>query len=68
METNDAVAHAQGKLEKKKLDAIVLNTLEDKGEGFQTDTNKVTIIEKDNKSTSFALKSKENVAEDILKK
>ncbi len=68
LETNDAVAHAQGKLEKKKLDAIVLNTLEDKGAGFQTDTNKVTIIEKDNKSTSFELKSKEKVAEDILNK
>ncbi len=68
LETNDAIAHAASKLEKKNLDAIVLNTLEDKGAGFQTDTNKVTIIDKNNKSVSFELKSKAKVAEDILNK
>lgn len=68
LETNDAFAHASGKLKKKNLDAIVLNTLEDKGAGFQTDTNKVTIIDKDNKTSTFELKSKVKVAEDILNK
>jgi phosphopantothenoylcysteine decarboxylase/phosphopantothenate--cysteine ligase len=68
LETNDAMEHASGKLKRKNLDAIVLNTLEDKGAGFQTDTNKVTIIDKNNKSQSFELKSKVKVAEDILNK
>jgi phosphopantothenoylcysteine decarboxylase/phosphopantothenate--cysteine ligase len=68
LETNDAMSNASGKLKRKNLDAIVLNTLEDKGAGFQTDTNKVTIIDKDNKSSSFELKSKSRVAEDILNK
>jgi phosphopantothenoylcysteine decarboxylase/phosphopantothenate--cysteine ligase len=68
LETNDAVAHAQSKLERKNLDAIVLNTLEDKGAGFQTDTNKITIIDKNNNLVNFELKSKAKVAEDILNK
>ena len=68
LETNDAVEHARGKLAKKNLDAIILNTLEDAGAGFQTDTNKVTILDKNNNMVSFELKSKAKVAEDILNK
>lgn len=66
LETNDAVAHAQDKMQRKNLDYIVLNTLEDKGAGFGGDTNKVTILSKTGSKQSFALKSKTEVAADIL--
>ena len=54
------------KLKNKNLDFIVLNSLKDKGAGFGTSTNKVTIINKEGKSRSYDLKSKEEVATDIL--
>jgi phosphopantothenoylcysteine decarboxylase/phosphopantothenate--cysteine ligase len=59
--------NAKKKLEKKNLDLIVLNSLRDKGAGFKGDTNKVTFIDKDNKVTPFDVKSKKDVARDILK-
>ncbi|MFC2441890.1 MAG: bifunctional phosphopantothenoylcysteine decarboxylase/phosphopantothenate--cysteine ligase CoaBC [Capnocytophaga ochracea] len=65
LETENEVANAQTKLEKKNLDAIVLNSLRDAGAGFGTDTNKVTFITKETQ-ISFPLKSKEEVAKDIL--
>ena len=65
LETENEVANAQTKLEKKNLDAIVLNSLRDAGAGFGTDTNKITFITKE-KQISFPLKSKEEVAKDIL--
>ena len=65
LETENEVANAQTKLEKKNLDAIVLNSLRDAGAGFGTDTNKVTFITKETQN-SFPLKSKEEVAKDIL--
>ena len=65
LETETEVANAQTKLEKKNLDAIVLNSLRDAGAGFGTDTNKVTFITKETQ-ISFPLKSKEEVAKDIL--
>ena len=65
LETNNGEEHARGKLKKKNLDFIVLNSLEDKGAGFACDTNKVTIISHDNK-VSFPLKSKKEVAKDIV--
>ena len=65
LETENEVANAQTKLEKKNLDAIVLNSLRDTGAGFGTDTNKVTFITKETQ-ISFPLKSKEEVAKDIL--
>jgi phosphopantothenoylcysteine decarboxylase/phosphopantothenate--cysteine ligase len=68
LETNNELEHAQGKLERKNLDAIVLNSLNDKGAGFQTDTNKITIIDRSNKIATFELKSKKDVAEDIVNK
>jgi len=66
LETENEQANAEGKLERKNLDLIVLNSLKDKGAGFQHNTNKVTIIDRNNKVTSFELKSKQEVAIDIL--
>ena len=65
LETNNAEENARLKLEKKNLDFIVLNSLEDKGAGFACDTNKVTIIDRQGKS-DFPLKSKKDVAKDIV--
>ena len=65
LETDNAEANARQKLEKKNLDFIVLNSLEDKGAGFACDTNKITIIDKESSST-YPLKSKKEVAKDIV--
>ena len=65
LETNDEVAHAQDKLARKNLDFIVLNSLNDKGAGFQHDTNKVTILTRD-EVIPYPLKSKAEVARDII--
>ena len=67
LETNDELENAQGKLKRKNLDMIVLNSLQDKGAGFATTTNKITIIDKSNAIKEFALKSKTEVANDIFK-
>ena len=66
LETENEQANAFGKLERKNLDIIVLNSLKDDGAGFQHDSNKITIIDRNNKVTSFELKSKQDVAIDIL--
>lgn len=66
LETNNELENAKGKLQRKNLDAIVLNSLQDKGAGFATDTNKVTIIDKDLNEVPFKLKSKKEVAIDII--
>lgn len=66
LETDDEMANAQQKLEKKNFDFIVLNSLQDEGAGFNYDTNKVTILGKRNKIRKFELKPKMAVAEDIL--
>ncbi len=66
LETNNEVEHAKGKLKKKNFDFIVLNSLQDKGAGFNHDTNKITIIHKGNKLTKFELKLKSAVAVDIV--
>lgn len=68
LETSDEIENAQKKLAKKNLDFIVLNSLNDKGAGFQVDTNKITIIGKDNNQQFFELKSKKEVAVDIVEK
>ncbi|HKL40341.1 MAG TPA: bifunctional phosphopantothenoylcysteine decarboxylase/phosphopantothenate--cysteine ligase CoaBC, partial [Cryomorphaceae bacterium] len=65
LETNNALANAKGKLEKKKCDLIVLNTLNDKSAGFGFDTNKVTFV-MGNKSQESELKSKREIAVDLL--
>ena len=66
LETNDALANAQGKLERKNLDLIVLNTLADAGAGFGHDTNKVSIIGKGTKVDALPLLSKSDTARAIL--
>jgi len=66
LETNDELENAKGKLIAKNFDLIVLNSLNDAGAGFGYDTNKITILDKDNKIKNFGLKSKKEVAVDIL--
>ncbi|MAD98111.1 MAG: bifunctional phosphopantothenoylcysteine decarboxylase/phosphopantothenate--cysteine ligase CoaBC [Flavobacteriaceae bacterium] len=66
LETNDELENAKKKINSKNLDAIVLNSLNDKGAGFATNTNKITIIDKNFKSEVYNLKSKDEVAQDIF--
>jgi phosphopantothenoylcysteine decarboxylase/phosphopantothenate--cysteine ligase len=68
LETDNEVSNAQKKLESKNLDFIVLNSLNEEGAGFQVDTNKITIIDKNNNQQFFELKSKKDVAIDIVDK
>lgn len=66
LETNDEMTNAYSKLKRKNLDFVVLNSMNDKGAGFGVDTNKITLIDKDNNRTFFELKSKTDVAIDIV--
>jgi phosphopantothenoylcysteine decarboxylase/phosphopantothenate--cysteine ligase len=66
LETNDEHDNTFAKLQKKNLELIVLNSLNDAGAGFGVDTNKITLIGKDNKPAVFKLKSKMEVASDIV--
>lgn len=66
LETNNEEANAKSKLERKNLDFIILNSLQDKGAGFGGDTNKIKIYCKDGEVFSFGLKSKKEVAADII--
>jgi len=68
LETDNEIENAKSKLQRKNLDLIVLNSLQDKGAGFAANTNKITIIDKDLNSTDFDLKSKSAVAKDIITK
>lgn len=68
LETQNEIEHAKQKIQKKNLDLIVLNSLNDKGAGFGGTTNKVTFIDKDFNIEEFPLKSKEEVAQDIVNK
>jgi len=68
LETDNELINAQKKIKKKNFDFIVLNSLNDKGAGFAHDTNKISIIDKDNNIKKFELKSKKEVAEDIANK
>lgn len=65
LETNDEIENAKGKLARKNLDFIVLNSMQDQGAGFAGDTNKVTVIGKDGTQVAFPLKSKREVADDL---
>lgn len=66
LETNNELENAKGKLERKNFDFIVLNSLNDKGAGFATDTNKVTMIfAPDARVQTFDLKDKSSVGNDI---
>ena len=66
LETDNELKNAHDKMERKNLDLIVLNSLQDKGAGFRVDTNKVTIIDRHHGFTSYGTKSKREVAEDIV--
>ena len=66
METQNEIENAKKKVIVKNADIIVLNSLKDKGAGFKTDTNKVTFVYPNNKLKEFELKSKLDVARDIV--
>lgn len=66
LETNDEETNALKKMAKKNLDYIVLNSLNDAGAGFKYDTNKVSILRKNGERKDFGLKSKYEVASDII--
>ncbi|MCB0687161.1 MAG: bifunctional phosphopantothenoylcysteine decarboxylase/phosphopantothenate--cysteine ligase CoaBC [Saprospiraceae bacterium] len=66
LETENEIEHAQRKIKKKNFDFIVLNSLNDPGAGFQHDTNQITIITNNGEKFLFDLKSKTEVAEDIV--
>ncbi len=66
LETNNEIANAKKKLDTKKLDMIVLNSLNDQGAGFGSDTNKITLIESSGKIHKFDLKPKSEIAQDIV--
>lgn len=65
LETDNEAHNAALKLKSKNLDAIILNSLADKGAGFGVDTNKITILSNNNPNLEFPLKNKEEVAQDI---
>ena len=66
LETDNELANAKKKLKRKNLDFIVLNSMNDNGAGFNSDTNKIAIINSNNKIKRFELKSKDEVAKDIV--
>ena len=66
LETDHVIEYAKKKIESKNLDFIVANSLQDAGAGFATDTNKVSIVDRAGNVFEYGLKSKEEVAKDIL--
>ena len=68
LETDNETENARGKLLRKNLDLIILNSLRDEGAGFGHETNRITIIDSNNNIDKFELKSKEEVASDIFDK
>lgn len=66
LETNNELDNAKSKLKNKNLDLIVLNSLQDEGAGFGTDTNKISIIDREGNVTNYTTKPKKEVAEDIV--
>lgn len=67
LETNDELAHAQGKLQKKNFDMVVLNSMNDANATFGHDTNKITVLKKEQPPKAFLLKHKSDVAKDIVR-
>ena len=67
LENNNELSHAKNKLEKKNLDLIVLNSLNDEGAGFGYDTNKITVVDCSGNVTTYKLKKKNEVADDVFK-
>lgn len=68
LETHNEMANAADKLKRKNLDLIVMNSLQDKGAGFGFNTNRITLIDRNNIIDKFELKSKEEAARDIMDK
>jgi phosphopantothenoylcysteine decarboxylase/phosphopantothenate--cysteine ligase len=68
LETTNELVNAQNKLKTKNADLIILNSLKDEGAGFNGDSNKITMIDKNGQIEAFELKSKNKVAQDILQK
>ena len=68
LETDNELDNAKAKLIRKNLDIIILNSLREEGAGFGNDTNKITIIDRNNIIDKFELKSKEDASADILEK
>ena len=68
LETENELENAKAKLRNKKMDMIILNSLNNKGAGFDYNTNKITIIDKKNSIYNFELKDKSEVAKDIIEK
>lgn len=66
LETDNELENAKEKLKRKKFDLLILNSLQDKGAGFRYDTNKISILNKDGEVKKFDLKTKTEVANDIL--
>lgn len=66
LETQDEISNARKKIEKKNLDFIILNSLNDSGAGFKYDTNKISILSKSGELKNFVLKTKKEVAIDII--
>ena len=66
LETDNEKENALNKLQTKNADIIVLNSLKDKGSGFETDTNKITIFDKRGGEFKFEIKAKTEVAKDIV--
>ncbi len=66
LETDNEFENAKGKLERKNFDFVVLNSLQDSGAGFRYDTNKIKIIDREGQVYDFDLKTKKEVAQDIL--
>jgi phosphopantothenoylcysteine decarboxylase/phosphopantothenate--cysteine ligase len=66
LETDNELENAGKKLHSKNFDLIVLNSLQNKGAGFGHDTNKISILDRDNNCLEFELKSKQEVAKDII--
>lgn len=66
LETTDEEENARKKMEKKNMDYIILNSLKDEGAGFGYDTNKITILSRNGEKKTFGLKTKKEVASDII--
>jgi len=66
LETNDELAHAIGKLERKNFDMVILNSMNDAHATFGYDTNKITLLKRDSGLVEFPLKTKKEVAADIV--